>query len=517
MKRFLSILLLALPMLWTLTFDAYPSVGPDGGGTVLYLSKEKGTTYRLLQRITEKTGLYFIYDSHIINNERLTAIPRGEYTLSEAIRLIAGNPQLEVRVVGSHILLTLPEQKAIPKSNSEIKEPEVRTLTIKGRLVDRDAGTPIDAGTVGIMNRSIGTITNAQGEFRLVLPDSLQAEEVVFSHLGYVPQTLKVALLAGRECTLALEEKVISLQEVVIRSVNPLRLLKEMMEKRKDNYADEPVFLTSFYREGVERRNRFVSLSEGVFRVYKTSYRRGANADQIKLLKMRVISNPEEQDTLTAKMKAGLDACLRLDVMKEIPDFLNPDDETYEYQSAGLTMVDGRVVNIVRFEQNAGIFDPLYRGSLYIDSENDALLRADFEINPRYVTHAANLFIEKKSPHLSIVPQRVNYTVTYRCWQGRHYISHVRGDLYFKVRKRRVWFSTVSLHTWFEIVTCQVDNRHPVIRFTTDETLPRRTVFAETQFTYDAAFWGDFNVIPPEEKLTEALSKIQLKIEQTGN
>ena len=44
----------------------------------------------------------------------------------------------------------------------------------------------------------MGIVTNQEGEFRLSLPDSLQNDSVVFSHIGYVSQTLEVSVLAGR-------------------------------------------------------------------------------------------------------------------------------------------------------------------------------------------------------------------------------------------------------------------------------------------------------------------------------
>ena len=64
------------------------------------------------------------------------------------------------------------------------------------------------------------------------------------------------------------------------------------------------------------------------------------------------------------------------------------------------------------------------------------------------------------------------------------------------------------------MVTCKVDTDQ-VSRFTRNEALPTRTVFAETEFTYDEKFWGNFNVIPPEERLNDAIGKISSKIEET--
>ena len=75
-------------------------------------------------------------------------------------------------------------------------------------------------------------------------------------------------------------------------------------------------------------------------------------------------------------------------------------------------------------------------------------------------------------------------------------------------------FGTFPLHTWFEMVTCKIDTNR-VNRFARSEALPTRTVFAETRFAYDEKFWGNFNVIPPEERLNEAIGKISSKIEET--
>ncbi len=89
--------------------------------------------------------------------------------------------------------------------------------------------------------------------------------------------------------------------------------------------------------------------------------------------------------------------------------------------------------------------------------ENNALLRVDFEVNPQYIEQAAGMFVERKSRNLRITPQKVAYTVSYKQWNGTYYINHIRGDLHFKIKKRRQLFNTNILHTWFEMVTCKID------------------------------------------------------------
>ena len=112
---------------------------------------------------------------------------------------------------------------------------------------------------------------------------------------------------------------------------------------------------------------------------------------------MSRIVNSQERDTLIAKISAGIDACLQLDIVKNLPDFLLPDDKgnVYSYASCDMTVIDNRLVNVISFRQNKGIKEPLYCGELYIDAENNALVQARLEINPAYVRQATDMFILK--------------------------------------------------------------------------------------------------------------------------
>ncbi|WP_304959148.1 STN and carboxypeptidase regulatory-like domain-containing protein [uncultured Parabacteroides sp.] len=360
--------------------------GDDVLARMIHLSKEKNTVYRLLDKVSEQTGFLFIYDSKLIDNEKMVRIPKGDYTIRQAIYQIVGNKELNLRVIGDHILISGPQparQAAIPDTIPS-KEGNSNFI-VKGVLQDKQTNEPIEAGTIGVLNTSIGSITNANGEFRLTLPDSLRQSTLYFSHLGYEPCKIEASLLAEQNTVIALDAKVIPIQEVVVRIVNPLRLLRDMKENIRKNYPQSPAYLTTFYREGIERKNKFVGLTEAVFKVYKSAYKHNPVPDQVKLLKMRRIISQQEKDTIIARMKSGISASLSLDLIKELPDFLLTDEkiEPYIYASTDIAVIDDRLVHVIYFEQKETIHSALYRGELYIDTENNALLRARFEINPK--------------------------------------------------------------------------------------------------------------------------------------
>jgi hypothetical protein len=491
----------------------------EGLSRKIRLPQSQGTVYALLEKVSERSGYLFIYDSYAIDNDRKARIDKGEYTIRQAIYEITGNPRLSLRVSGEHILIQLPaEETSSPPPtppSSALAGDSLRYFTIEGCLLDRYTQEPVAYATVGLPSDAIGTITNLNGDFRLRLPDSLRGALLQFSHIGYLTQETDLSQMPAYPRIFLLEPKVISIQEVVVRLVNPLRLLHNMRNKREDNYPDKPVYFTSFYREGVEHKKGFVNLTEAVFKVYKTPYYNANGDDQVKLLKMRRISNENEADTLITKIKSGINACLMLDIIKHLPEFLSAENESqYNYVHGDISVIDNRIANMVSFEQKKEIKEPLYKGELFIDPENDALLSARFEIHPKYVEKATDMFVTRKSKNLRISTQQVVYTVSYKPWNGRYYINHIRGDLYFKVKKKNQLFSSTNIHTWFEMVTCKIETEN-VSRFTRNETLRTRTIFAETNFSYDKDFWGNFNIILPEEKLNEAISKITSKIEET--
>lgn len=502
-------------MLLYLSISMQAADGSDLLERKITLPKSKGTIYQLLNLITEKTDFLFIYDSQIINNEQKASIAKGQYTIKEAIYKITGNSSLELKLIDKHILINSSSQVLIPLAEPPKKAQNTEHFSISGTLYDKETQEPIIYASIGISEAGIGTITNQNGEFRLLLPLSYLNSNLHLSHLGYLPQDIPCKVFANKFSTFSLTPNTFTIQEIVIRAVDPLSSLKEMLEKRKDNYMVKPVYLTTFYREGVERKKGIVSLNEGVFKIHKTPYP-SLTTDQVKLLKMRRVSNTHEKDTLITKIKAGINACLMLDVIKQVPDFLRAEHEgPYQYTHSAITVVDNRLVDVISFEQKESFTEPLYKGDIYIDKENKALIKVEFQIQPDLVKKATNMFVERKSRDLQITPQEIKYTISYKLWNGRYHINHVRGDLFFRIKKKRQLFSSTNVHTWFEMVTCKIEEED-VSRFSRSETLSTRTIFQDTNFEYDDQFWGEFNVIIPENELNEAIRKISSKIEETA-
>ena len=476
----------------------------DAFDKIVRITKNRATIYELLKDISDQSGYLFIYDSRIIENDKSVKVKKGNYPLREAIYLITGDDRLQIDITGVYLLLRLPAIEPTANMDNNMQEQQTH-FTVKGYLYDLETEEPVIFASIIILNSSVGTISNKDGGFQLSVPDSLQHHKVKFSHIGFENREIELMLLKDNYINLGLIPSAIPLQEIVVNAVFPEHELNEMLDHRSVNYPSEPVYLTTFYREGIEHNNRNIDLTESVLQVYKTGYQHSANSDQVKLIKKRRIANRTVTDTIFPKMRSGINSCLVLDIIKELPEFVTPDKETpYTYAYAGKSYMNDRPVNIISFQQKEHIREPLYCGELLIEAENKALVEARIEVNSRHVNQATHTYISKKPAGLIINLQQAKYLVSYKLADdGYYYIHHIRGDIHFKIRRRNRILSS-PLHFWFEMATCDM-NRQDVKPFPAGERLSTTRIFAETKSPYDKNFWENFNIILPEEGLKNTL------------
>ena len=89
---------------------------------------------------------------------------------------------------------------------------------IKGKVLDQSVGKPIAYANIGIVNTSVGTISNEDGTFALKLPDRNKYDSVLFSAIGYERKNVSIQSLFASDVTILLEEKIVQLNEVTIPS-----------------------------------------------------------------------------------------------------------------------------------------------------------------------------------------------------------------------------------------------------------------------------------------------------------
>lgn len=467
--------------------------------------------FQALNQIGENAGCFFIYDSQDLRSDKKVQNKKFENKSIEYIlNQIILDTLLGYRVIDKHILIYRKQEDQL--FAAEEKKDSVFDFVVRGTVVDKETLKPIPFATISLQDLGLGTISNYEGVFSLRIPQQFKSSSVVVSHLGYENLNVPIAILLGKNYEIFIQPRFIPIQEVIIRNIDAKGIVRSISDNKSKNYFDEDVYLTSFYREGVKRNDKYIGYTEAVFKTYKTSYDKGVQFDQVRLLKSRKIDLADRRDTLVMRLKAGVKGALDLDIVKSLPDFMDPEFmDDYTYAKTDIVVFDNKSAYAISFEQKPGIDMPMFVGTIYVDIESLALLGADFMMNPKYIEKSANLFVVKKDRNVNVIPEEIKYYVRYRQTNGRYYIHHIRGDLSFKVKERRKLFSS-KFSVFLEYVNMQVDTLN-VQRFSRREVLKPTVVFLEENYEYDANFWGEFNTISPEEDISKAISRISPKIE----
>ena len=242
--------------------------------------------------------------------------------------------------------------------------------------------------------------------------------------------------------------------------------------------------------------------------MYKSSYTATLFSDQMKIYKSRKINNLERSDTLTFKLRSGLDGSLQLDGVKNTFDFLSTENfPYYDYRMTDIINIGDEAAFVIEFEQKEHFTDmALPKGVMYINTVNYGIHGVDFEINEDYIDKLERSYIQQAARGFNVRIRSAKYRVNYRYINERFYLNHVRGDLEFYARKKnRLFGNTYTI--FFEMAVTDIDTLN-VRRFEREERAPLHSIFSETINTYDRQFWGTDNYLGPEESIKEALSRI---------
>jgi CarboxypepD_reg-like domain len=468
-------------------------------------------TRNALDIITRQTGYYFTYDTRLIDPEKKTVMSFRDVKLRVILDNILDADSLGYSVIDEFIIISR-EIPSLPRSVPDSTAvPDLKVIS--GLVVDGESFEPLAYATIGLKNAGKGTVSNYSGEFGLkILPENYD-DTITVSYLGYYRREIPVRQSLGNNFGISMRREFISIPEIIIRNKIPNEIVYKILSSIGRNYGNTPARLTAFYREGVLKKSDLQSYSEAILDIYKSAYAGTLLNDQIKVYKSRKIENIGVDDSLTVRLKAGLNTCLQLDGIKNIFDFINRESmEEYSYRITDIVSFDEESAYEIEFTHREWSETAIFKGSMFINTTDYAILRADFEINPRFLQRMKDKFISSPSKEFTTWPVSVKYSVSYRKMNNRYFLSHVRGDLVFASRQKKKLFNT-QFNVFFEMAVTDIDLQN-VERFDREELAPIHSIFAKTITTYDPVFWGNQDFLKPEENLLEALENMKVRLQE---
>lgn len=381
-------------------------------------------------------------------------------------------------------------------------------ITINGIVKDSKTRDIVPFASVSVPNSNIGTVSNSEGEFILKIPANLNTAEFEITHIGYLNSLNKIQASNGKPTVYFIDPHILSLQEIVIRPESPEMLVRMAIANVSKNFSTSPVMMQGFYRETIKQRRDYLSISEAVVDIYKSSYT-GFENDRVKIFKGRKGTNIKKADTLVVKLQGGPAVSLLIDVVKN-PDYLFSTEaqRDYKYEIVGVTNIDNKLNYIISFSPITVQPYALFYGKFYIEQEKLALTMVEFNLDLSDKAKAESFFIKKKPLGLTMTPTATSYLVRYKMQpNGRYFVNYVRNEMKFKADWKKRWFN--SYYTVMSEMAITDISTAEVAKIPSDEQFKMNMVLNDRiEDLQDENFWGNSNIIEPEQSIQNAIKKI---------
>ncbi|WAC40736.1 SusC/RagA family TonB-linked outer membrane protein [Pedobacter sp. SL55] len=186
-------------LMFAQVFAAVASVYSQDARVSLNINNQPLST--VISTIKEQTSYSFFFDAEEVDVTRKISISGRDIKVKDALEKVLKPVGLETRMSGNHILII---KKEAPAQQKEIRG-----------VVKDSSGQPVVGASVSVKGTSGGALTDANGNFRLLVPSANSV--LVISFIGM--QTLERPVGNETVLNITLQSSEIKMQEVVVTAL----------------------------------------------------------------------------------------------------------------------------------------------------------------------------------------------------------------------------------------------------------------------------------------------------------
>jgi hypothetical protein len=429
-------------------------------------------------------------------------------------------PRLTAIFVIILFALRIQAQEAVLQDRGE-------TIAISGRVVDASTGAALPFAAISVSRSTLGTVTNDDGQFWLIIPSSMRDDTLLAAYLGFETYRRRIGELNMAAAGIRLLPRTFDLSEVEVVGLTPEEVIRRAVAAIPANCGTDSLILTAFVRTAKVVNSRLAEFTEAIIEDLKTGYslckpgdmnRRREASNIPLLLKGRVVSDTMLVNALgDAGREAG---CLGCNFVHDIAEFYHHTilDEKffrhYQFRMVEITNPAGGKIFRIRFDQKPGVKEKLWKGELYIASPGYAILK----VTQKPSFNAWETFEKNKFERVYTLKNRygwiadiplIDRTVTYAERDGRWYLSTIRDEEWITftlpATGQKLRFSYKN-----EVVVTDVTRDPARLRnFTGDQSTGVGQRWDQVAGKPDPDFWKGFNYLPVEEALQSKVAGIR--------
>jgi hypothetical protein len=263
--------------------------------------------------------------------------------------------------------------------------------TIQSKIKDLTTGEPVEMATISAEGTTISTVSNAEGNFRITVPDNVT--KLSISHLNYKPFSVSIAEASGE---INLEPSIITLEEVVVSNVPVDGLLRGAVKTSKKK-LEKSLLLNTYYREFVKINGKYTRFSDGLvdFYVKRKSGAADVYVQQSRALKLvkkgdkailthnKDSISAEDEKSIENVNLYSLDDAISGGYNFKIIEKILGNSKDYNFVLKTRQDKSGRDLQIVAISPKPGS-KGLYSGSVTYDTKTMLILESSYAIDPLY-------------------------------------------------------------------------------------------------------------------------------------
>ena len=349
-------------------------------------------------------------------------------------------------------------------------------LVLSGSVRDSSTGEPLVAANIRIDGTTRGTITNADGFYRLSLPPG--PYRFIFSFIGYRPDTLTVALSRDLRRDITLAPIAIQYGEIVVTDEDPAYRIMRTVIERKHQWSEKlgSYEFEAFTRQVFRRDTAIASITES----YTTGYwQRGDTLREVVKQKRQTENIPMSQNFASV---GGIVNFYDDEIRFSGFTFVGPTSpEAFDYYAFKLEKIRERngveLYTILMTPKTR--LTPLFEGTINIIGDSYAVVGIDVTPNEAY-----------RIPFVSDL--KIRYGQQFALYDGLFWMPvdiRLRGSA-------TIGIAGLSLPPiGFEQVSSIYEYRINVALPDSMLRKPRRTLAAGAE-QFDSTFWASKEVLP---------------------
>lgn len=371
-----------------------------------------------------------------------------------------------------------------------------KNLTIAGKIKDHKTNEPIAFANIAIEGSYYGTVSNDDGEFRLVIPDKLTSKSITFNSIGYDNFSLPISNITGY-INVLLKTINCPIAEVVIMPDSTLTtLIRKAYKKIPENYPNYPIRTIGFYRESLKQEGGdYLNLSEAILDCYKTSYE-SESQGQVKIIRSRKIKIPGYDTINQVHFYGGLFMPHKTDIVKNRSEILMPSKD-YSYKLEGMEMYNGSEVYCISFYPRR-INKKGRIGKLFIDKKSLAFVKFDYKSN-----NEALKWMEKDQPLTYLSSKEERFICSYENINGKFFFK----SAFFngKMLNKKTGYM-LEMTDEYIVAEIEVDN---VKQIPYSEQVSNTTIIADVAEDYQISDWKDYTILSVDSNKNMMLNNQQ--------